>query len=166
MPSTCVTDLLGARCSAVPFEVHYGIDDHPNCQDTLAEAIGEYGLTPDDVHDLLNLWMNTEWDHIGYYTVWNSGKAGDYVDMMAIMDVLAVPVTCGSGNLWVTSNFSYKPIKVEIFEATAATKRGRRPKDWKTHASLKTQRTSKDFINPPSASIRSWWPILTTSRTM
>ena len=53
-----------------------GIDDHPTCQDTLAEAIGEYGLTPDDVHDSLNLWMNTEVDHIGYYTVWNTAKAG------------------------------------------------------------------------------------------
>ena len=75
MPSTCVTDLLGARCSAVPFEVHYGIKDQPNCQDTLAEAAGEYGLTPDDIHNSLNFWMNTEWDHVGSYTVWNTGKA-------------------------------------------------------------------------------------------
>ena len=121
MPPTCVTDLLGARCSAVPFEVHYGIKDQPNCQDTLAEAAGEYGLTPDDIHDSLNFWMNTEWDHIGSYTVWNTGKADDYVDLLALMDVLAVPVTCGSGNLWVTSNFSYKPIQVQVFEATRQT---------------------------------------------
>jgi uncharacterized protein len=87
MPPTCVTDTLAARCSAAVFEAHYGIDDHPNCQDTLAESIGEYGLTPDDVHDSLNLWMNTEVDHIGYYTVWNSGKAGDYIDLLAVMDV-------------------------------------------------------------------------------
>jgi uncharacterized protein len=147
MSKTCIADALAARCSAVIFESHYGIDDHPNCQDTLAEAIGEYGLTPDDVHDSLNLWMNTEVEHIGYYTVWNGGKAGDYVDMMAIMDVLAVPVTCGSGDLWVTSNFSYKPIKVEIFEATAATK-SEAAKDWKTHASLKSQKTPKDFLQP------------------
>jgi uncharacterized protein YcgI (DUF1989 family) len=147
MPKTCVADSLAARCSAVVFESHFGIDDHPNCQDTLAEAIGEYGLTPDDVHDSLNLWMNTETDHIGYYTVWNSGKAGDAVDLMAVMDVLAVPATCGSGDLWVTSNFFYKPVRIEIFEATAQTK-AMAEKDWKAHASLKSQRTPKDFINP------------------
>lgn len=147
MPSTCVADTLAARCSAVLFEAHYGLDDHPNCQDTLAEAIGEYGLTPDDVHDSLNLWMNTEIDHIGYYTVWNSGKAGDYIDLLATMDVLAVPVTCGSGNIWVTSNFSYKPIKVEIFEATPQSK-SEAAKAWKEHASLKSQHLPKDFRNP------------------
>ena len=121
MPPTCVSDLLGARCSAVPFEVHYGIKDQPNCQDTLAEAAGEYGLTPDDIHNSLNFWMNTEWDHVGSYTVWNTGRPDDYVDLLALMNVLAVPVTCGSGNLWVTSNFSYKPIQVQVFEATRQT---------------------------------------------
>jgi uncharacterized protein len=146
MSPTCVTDLLGARCSAVPFEVHYGIADQPNCQDTLAEAAGEYGLTPDDIHDSLNFWMNTEWDHVGSYTVWNTGRAGDHVDLLALMDVLAVPVTCGSGNLWVTSNFSYKPIQVEVFEATRQTTTLAQ-KEWKTHGSLKTQRTAKDFKN-------------------
>ena len=121
MPETCVTDVLGARCNAMLFEYQYGIDDHPNCQDTLAESIGEYGLTPDDVHDSLNLWMNTEWDHIGSYSVWNTGRKGDHVDLLALMDVLAVPAVCGSGNLWVTSNFSYKPIQVQVFEASAET---------------------------------------------
>lgn len=146
MPKTCVADALAARCSAVLFESHYGIADHPNCQDTLAEAIGEYGLTPDDVHDSLNLWMNTKVDHIGYYTTWNSGKAGDYVDLLATMDVLAVPAICGSGNIWVTSNFAYKPIKVEVFEASSATK-SMADKDWKANTGLKSQRLPKDFIN-------------------
>jgi uncharacterized protein YcgI (DUF1989 family) len=146
MPKSCVTDLLAARCSAVPFEVHYGFDNHPNCQDTLAEAIGEYGLTPDDVHDSFNLWMNTEWDHIGSYTVWNTGKRGDRVDFLALMDVLAVPVTCGSGNLWITSNFFYKPIQVEVLAATRNSK-AYAEREWKQYASLKTQRTPKDFKN-------------------
>jgi len=146
IPPTCATDLLAARCSAVPFEVHYGITDQPNCQDTLAEAIGEYGLTPDDTHDSLNLWMNTEWDHIGSYTVWNTGQAGDHVDFLALMDVLAVPAICGSGNLWVTSNFSYKPIELEIFEPTAETT-ALAEEEWVQHCSLKTQRTPKDFKN-------------------
>lgn len=146
MPASCSSDLLAARCSAVPFEVHYGIKDQPNCQDTLAEAIGEYGLTPDDTHDSFNLWMNTDWDHIGSYSLWNTGKAGDHVDFLALMDVLAVPAICGSGNLWITSNFSYKPIQIEIFAATNETT-AMVENEWRQHASLKTQRTPKDFKN-------------------
>jgi hypothetical protein len=66
---------------------------------------------------------------------------------MAIMNVLAVPATCGSGDIWVTSSFCYKPIKVEIFEATAQTK-AMAEKEWKANASLKSQRVPKDFLNP------------------
>jgi len=143
---TCVTDMLAARCSAVQMEVHYGLDDHPNCQDTLAEAIGEFGLTPDDTHDSLNLWQNTKCDHIGYYNSWNTGRPGDRVEFLALMDVLAVPVICGSGNLWVTSNFSYKPIRIEVFEASRETKSAAES-EWKENCSLRTQRTLKDFKN-------------------
>lgn len=65
LPETCVTDLLGARCSAVMYEARLGFDIHTNCQDTLAECIGGYGLTPDDVHGSFNMWFNTGWDDLG-----------------------------------------------------------------------------------------------------
>ena len=97
MPSTCVTDLSRRALLGGRLRGPLRHEDHPNCQDTLAEAIGEYGLTPDDVHDSLKFLDEYGVDHIGYYTVWNTGKAGDYVDLLALMDVLAVPVTCGSG---------------------------------------------------------------------
>ena len=146
MSPSCVADALSARCSAVVFEDQYGLDDHPNCQDTLAEAIGEYGLTPDDVHDPLNLWMNTEVDHVGHYPVWNSGKAGDYVDLLALMDVLAVPAICGAGNFSVSGNFSYKPIQVEILAASEKTK-AVVEKNWKIFTSLKSQKLPAQFLN-------------------
>jgi len=126
MPETCVTDLLGGRCKAA---IHYGAGFtperdgvHTNCQDTMAEAIGEYGLTPDDVHDSFNLWMNTEWDSRGtYWSVWNTGRAGDYVDLLAIFDTLAVPTICGSGDTGLTSNFWLKPIQVQVFAPSEET---------------------------------------------
>lgn len=49
----------GHRCNGLMYEIEYGFVDHPNCQDTFAEAIREYGLTADDVHDSYNLWMRT-----------------------------------------------------------------------------------------------------------
>jgi hypothetical protein len=37
------------------------------------------------------------------------------------MDVLAVPITCGSGDLRFTSNFSFKPIQIQVFEPSQET---------------------------------------------
>jgi hypothetical protein len=86
----------------------------------MAEAIREYRLTPDDVHDSLNLWMHTYWTEEGTMRHPRAiGPPGDYVDLLALMDVLAVPVTCGSGDIGQLSNFSFKPIRIQVLEATA-----------------------------------------------
>ena len=126
-PDTCVTDLLGARCHATQFEKERGYPGtHTNCQDTLAEAIAEYRLTPDDVHDSLNFWMNTGWDDNGTYipnTRRNTGKQGDEVILLALMDVLAVPNVCGSGDVSNTSNFWFRPIRIEVRDETETTRR-------------------------------------------
>ena len=120
MPETCVTDTLGARCNAVLFEFRFGMEWHTNCQDTLAESIREYGLTPDDVHDSFNMFMNTTWDANGmWWTDWNTGQAGDYVDLLACMDTLCVPIVCGSGDVTLVSNCSLKPLDIAVFEATS-----------------------------------------------
>lgn len=121
MPESCVTDLLGGRCRASLFDRRgYGL--HTNCQDTLAAAIGEYNLTPDDVHDSLNFWMNTEWDSTGkVWTVWNTGRKGDSVDLMAVFDSLCVPVVCGSGDVSITSNFFFKPIRIQVYGCSEET---------------------------------------------
>lgn len=126
MPETCVTDLLGGRCKA---SLHYSegfLPDafgiHTNCQDTFAACIGEYGLTPDDVHDSFNMWMNTEWDSRGQYWITrNTGGKGDFVDLMAMFDTLAVPIVCGSGDTGLTSNYSFKPIQIQVFESSPDT---------------------------------------------
>lgn len=142
----CCVDTLAPCCTGVIFEDKYGIEDHPNCQDTLAEAIGEYGLTPDDVHDPLNFWMNTEVDHVGYYPVWGTGQKNDCVDLLAVMDVLAVPAICGGGNLSVTNDFSYKPIRVEIFEKTEESEH-LSASEWEMHTGLKSQQLPENFKN-------------------
>jgi uncharacterized protein YcgI (DUF1989 family) len=121
MAETCVTDLVGSRCDATLGEREYGLEHRTNCQDTLAESIGEYGLTPDDVHDSFNMWMHTVWDDVGFFPLRAVGPPGDYVDLLALMDVLAVPVTCGSGDIGQISNFGFKPIQVQVFEASADT---------------------------------------------
>lgn len=126
MPESCITDLLGGRCQAANHypegftSTAYGI--HTNCQDTFAACIGEYGLTPDDVHDSFNMWMNTEWDSKGHYwIVRNTGRKDDFVDLLALFDTLAVPIICGSGDTQLTSNYGFKPIQVQVFKPSADT---------------------------------------------
>jgi uncharacterized protein YcgI (DUF1989 family) len=136
-------DVLFPRCSAFVYESAYGFDVHTNCHDIQAEAQRQYGLTPDDVHDSFNLFMCTEVTspHGATMTRQNS-RAGDYVDLLALVDVLAVPNVCGS-DVMRTSNFSLKPVQLSVFEATDA-EMASVPK----LPILRSQRTPKDFLNP------------------
>jgi hypothetical protein len=123
MSPTCVTDLLGRMCNAVLFEAGYGFALHTNCQDTMAECLAEYGLLPEDTHHSLNLWMDTGWDSTGkWFVTRNTGKAGDHVDLLAMYDILAGVVTCGAGDVSPSSNFWFKPIRIQVCEATPDTR--------------------------------------------
>lgn len=110
-------DVLFPRCSAHLYESVYGFRDHTNCHDIQAEAQREYGLTPDDVHDSFNLFMCTEvHDGRGHIKRQHS-KAGDHVEFLALIDVLAVPNVCGA-DIMRTSNFALKPVKLQLFSAS------------------------------------------------
>ena len=136
-------DVLFPRCSAYLYESAYGFAVHTNCHDIQAEAQREYGLTPDDVHDSFNLFMCTGVDKDGHASMTRqTTKPGDYVDLLALMDVLAVPNVCGA-DIMRTSNFSLKPIKLTVLTATAADL-ARVPDVPK----LASQRTPRDFRNP------------------
>jgi hypothetical protein len=130
------------RCSANLYESVYGLAVHTNCHDIQAEAQREYGLTPDDVHDSFNLFMQTGVRADGsLFIERHHSVPGDHVDLLALMDVLAVPNVCGA-DIMRTSNFAIKPVRVSVFEATEA--------DWAKVPSLKawaTQRTPADFRN-------------------
>jgi len=123
MSDDCVTEILAKSCHGTLFEAAHGFREHTSCQDTIAEAIAEYALTADDVHHSFNLWMDSEWDAEGRYkVVRNSAKPADFIDLLACFDQLMVPAICGAGDTFQTSNFSFKPIELEIFTASDATK--------------------------------------------
>jgi uncharacterized protein len=142
-------DVLFPRCSAYLYESAYGFHTHTNCHDIQAEAQREYGLTPDDVHDSFNMFMCTEVTLDGRASITRqSSKKGDYIDVLAMMDVLAVPNVCGA-DIMRTSNFGLKPIKLQIFEARAS-ELASVPKV----PVLKSQRTPADFRNAQIKSTR------------
>jgi hypothetical protein len=136
-------DALYPRCSAFLFEYHYGLTVHTNCHDIQAEAQREFGLTPDDVHDSLNFFMHTGVDANGRpFIADNRAGQGDYVELLALIDVLAVPNVCGA-DVMATSNFELKPLRLVVAEAA--------DEDWAGLASLpryRNQRTPADFKIP------------------
>lgn len=110
-------DVMFPRCSANLYESVYGFARHTNCHDIQSEAQREYGLTPDDVHDSFNLFMNTVISGQRGRIERQTSRAGDHVELLALMDVLAVPNVCGA-DVMRTSNFSLKPLKVQVFSAS------------------------------------------------
>ena len=118
--TVATNDVLYPRCSGFLFEYHYGLTVHTNCHDMQAEAQREYGLTPDDVHDSFNFFMHTGIDRQGRpYIARQTSKKGDYVELLALIDVLAVPNVCGA-DIMATSDFSAKPISITVFQESAA----------------------------------------------
>ena len=123
MPETCKVYIIGHRCNSLLYEKAWGFTDHANCQSTFAEAIREWGMTPDEVHDSFNLWMNAEPDPTGDSTwmKWNPAKKEDSVEFLALFDTLAVPIICGMADLSDISNYRFNHIQVQICEASPAT---------------------------------------------
>ena len=109
-------DVLYPRCSGLLFEYQFGAPVHTNCHDIQAEAQREYGLTSDDVHDSFNFFMHTGVDPAGHpFIASNNADEGDFVEIVALIDLLAVPNVCGA-DIMATSNFELKPLRIAIYE--------------------------------------------------
>lgn len=138
-------DIMYGRCSAWIYDYQYGLPVHANCHDMQAEAQREYGLTPDDVHDSFNFFMNTGIDSHGHPFIGpNLARKGDYVEVMALIDTLMIANVCGADVMY-TNNFQYKPLRIAIYqgtEAELAEQQGRAEMK-----KLSTQRTVDQFIN-------------------
>ena len=137
-----INDTLFPRCSANMYESMHGFAEHTNCADIQAEAQREYGLTPDDVHDSFNLFMATRVVDGMPEILRQSTAPGDHVELLALVDVLAVPNICGNDILG-TSNFSLDPVKVQVLAATQAEIDAVPPLQ-----RYATQRTPADFRQP------------------
>jgi uncharacterized protein len=134
----------GHRCNGIILEREYGFAFHASCQDSFAEAIREYGLTEDDVHDSYNFFAYTYVDAQGRRIwPWNPAEKGDLVDLLAVFDTLSVPVCCAS-ELNAVNNYDPGPIKVEVMESTPETLKLVEvvEKEW---GQLKMQRGPADF---------------------
>jgi uncharacterized protein YcgI (DUF1989 family) len=107
--------LCGGKCDWRRYELMGLTEYHRSCFDNIAEAIAPYGLKPEDVPDIFNLWMNTTKD--GYGILPTLAKKGDYIDMLAHMDCLVALSACPAGDVTdINGPGGNKPLKVEIWE--------------------------------------------------
>ena len=90
-----------------------------SCQDNIAGAIAEHGMTPDQVPDTFALWMNVDENPDGEYILKEStAKQGDYTDFLAHMDLLVAISACPGSQDGITpiNGDRDKPIQVQVWE--------------------------------------------------
>lgn len=118
-------DVIMHRCSRALLEAVWDVYPHSNCQDSIAEAAREYGLTPDDTHAVMCPWTPSRVDEdgyvrgIGYESRFDT--LGDIMDMLALEDVLTSTCICGIADYSNLGNFFPRPIRLQVFESSPAT---------------------------------------------
>lgn len=109
-------DTLFPPCSAILYSRFFGMCNHTNCGEIQTEAHREYGLQAHDVHESFNLFMYVEVGADGTASIKrNQSRKGDFIEFVAMMDVLAIPNVCGD-DYGKTSNFWLRPLKVLVME--------------------------------------------------
>lgn len=136
---TAKTDTLYAGCSSLLYSLAFDSCNHTNCQEILTEAQREYGLKATDVHDSFNLFMYVDADETGATSiVRNKSRKSDYIEFVALMDVLAVPNVCGD-DLGKSSNFWLRPLKAVVMA----------PRSEDTEQAMEINETAYNSVLPP-----------------
>ena len=105
----------GGRCSRGVYAVRDGIESgHRTCQDNLEEAVRPWGVDPDLIPDVFNVFMFTDVEDERRLVFRPSpAAAGDYIDLRAEIDVLAAVSACPSETS--ASNGGVpKPVALEV----------------------------------------------------
>ena len=85
----------GGRCSGGLHKLRDGATGLRHCQGNLEEALAPWGITGDDIGDCFNVFMNVDVHPDGGFSIHppTAGK-GDYIDLLAEMDILAGVSAC------------------------------------------------------------------------
>lgn len=90
-----VHDMLWVSCNPNLYNALGADADHKNCHDNFIAAAREFGWSPSEVPDPVNLFQNTRvLDDGRIVTSRALSKAGDHVDLRAEMDLMLVVTAC------------------------------------------------------------------------
>ena len=109
---------LGTHCTRTMMEI-WGEPGHRSCSDNFADALGEFGLTLEDVYSpsVLNAFANVYLDPKGDGTIRIEpprSEKGDYIEFLAEMDVLVAVSACPDEKSAMNDHAS-KAIEIRIF---------------------------------------------------
>jgi uncharacterized protein len=129
-------DLLGTRCDPYVNQLLSGAAYDFHCHSNLTRAVAPFGLTEFDVHDVINLFQVTGLmpDDKRYFMKTCPARPGDYVELLAEIDLLMAISLCPAGDLavpiWGEGSDvepNCNPLRVEVFEPDAGLLDGWRP---------------------------------------
>ncbi len=109
-------DTIFGCCSAQSNWVRYGVKGTPNCRDNFVKALRAFGLGRKDIVPNVNFFMDIPIEPDGRTEIKaGPSKAGDFVDLIAERDTLAVVSNCPQ-TLNAANNFRRKPIRLLIWQ--------------------------------------------------
>ena len=107
-------DLMYCRCNERLYELTKNERDAPNCNTNMANAISEFGLTPDYVHDAFNIFMTTGLDdNDRFFYMEPDCKKGDYLELHAEIDCIVAISACPGAS----SGPQKRPIGIQIYRS-------------------------------------------------
>lgn len=124
-----VHDLLGTRCDPYVTRLLQDEDFDYHCHSNLVRAVLPFGLTEQDVHDVLNVFQCTGLnDEDQYFMKACPAQKGDFLEFFAEIDVLFALSTCPGGDLsvplWGPDARDplevCRPLGIEVYELDAA----------------------------------------------
>lgn len=108
-------DTIGGCCSSGLNRKRYGKPDDPNCRANFLGQLARYGMGPRDMAANVNFFMYVPVAANGAMDMGPSiSKPGDYVELRAEMDVLAVISNCPQMNNPV-NDYRPTPIRATVF---------------------------------------------------
>jgi uncharacterized protein YcgI (DUF1989 family) len=107
-------DLMYCRCNERLYEVAKKEFNAPNCNTNIANAIADFGLTPDYVHDAFNIFMTTGLDENDrFFYVDPDCKEGDYMELHAEFDTIVGISACPGAS----SGPEKRPIGIQVYRS-------------------------------------------------
>ena len=114
-------DLCFPPCSGPEYARYAGIDGHVGCAELHAAALAAAGGDPWPGDDVLNLWLPSAVQPDGRLVSWPAAcRAGDAVTLRAD-DAALVTLTSCPDDLYGTSQYEPKPVRVTVERNAAAT---------------------------------------------
>ena len=105
-------DTIGGCCSSEINELRYGVKDTPNCRDNFLRALESFGLGKKDIVANVNWFMYVPVEGDGTMAIIHGpSKPGDYVELRAEVDVIAVLSNCPQ--IYNPAN-AYKPTPIRV----------------------------------------------------